>query len=631
MDDLRAPLSTDWMPPVAPTAMPVQALDRPYRDDAAPETSSASITRFWRIATFLPAILATGALIAAFTDWFAMDGFSAFEGVVIGLIAFTFFWIALSVSTALLGVTTLMLSRPKLRVRGPVEPLDVALLVPIYNEDTADVFGNAVAMLTALDNHPHVHSYDLFILSDTRDPVIADQEERAFLALRAERGFSSNLYYRRRETNTDRKVGNLSDWIAQWSGRYAAMLVLDADSLMSGDAIIGLTDAMAMDDSAGLIQSFPTLFGAQTLFGRVQQFSNRVYGAALAEGLAKWTDREGNYWGHNAIIRTAAFASCAGLPKVKGRGGKGKLILSHDFVEAGLLRRAGWSVRFLPRIGGSYEEVPATLIDYVLRDRRWCQGNLQHLGLVGTRGFHAVSRFHLVSGAMGYLMSPAWFALLLVWALIGNGQETSAITYFSGFDPQVSWPKMTTGNAVAILAFMYGMLLAPKMMGAAAANHAGIKMREMGGFFQFVWSLILEITLSILYAPIMMVQQTIAVIRTALGFRESWAPQQRRGGRYSWAAMIKFHLVETVMGWLLVIGMAQGLVTLWLLPIAISLAGAVLLSALSGLNLGAARWSARQMGTPEHLNAPDIIRTAMAERKRFAHVLSQPDPTVPAE
>lgn len=627
MDDLRTDISTEWMPPVAPAVMPVQALNRPYRDDAAPGASSTAFTQFWRLATFLPAIAATGALIAAFTDWFAMDGFSAFEGVVIGLIAFTFFWIALSVSTALLGVTTLLMSRPKVRTSGPVEPMDVALLVPIYNEDTADVFGNAAAMLAALGAQPHVHNCDLFILSDTRDPAIAALEERAFHALRAQ---NDRVFYRRRQANTDRKVGNLQNWIAGWSGAYTAMLVLDADSLMSGEAIVSLTDAMAMDEAAGLIQSFPTLFGAQTLFGRVQQFSNRVYGAALAEGLAKWTDREGNYWGHNAIIRTAAFASCAGLPKVRGRGGK-KLILSHDFIEAGLLRRAGWSVRFLPRVGGSYEEVPATLIDYVLRDRRWCQGNLQHLGLLGTRGFHAVSRFHLVSGAMGYLMSPAWFALLMTWALIGNGQETSAITYFSGFDPQVSWPEMTTGNAVAILAFMYGMLLAPKMMGAAAAGRSGIKMRDMGGIVQFIGSLLLEITLSILYAPIMMVQQTIAVVRTALGFKESWAPQHRRGGRYSLATLLKFHALETLMGWLLVAGMVQGLVTLWLLPITISLAGAVILSAISGINLGAKRWAKRQMGTPEHLNAPDIIRTAMAERKRFAHVLSQPDTSVPAE
>lgn len=633
MDDLTRHKQLGWMPPVATRAMPIQSLDQPYTDSTAPVevTNPGSRTVWWRAATFLPAIAATIALIAAFTDWFAMDGFSAFEGVVIGLIAFTFFWIALSVSTSFLGVATLLLSRPRVALDGPVPPMKVALLVPVYNEDTADVFGNAAAMLSALNEQDHVHDFDLFILSDTRDPIIAAQEERAFVELRAHMGFGSEVFYRRRIDNVDRKVGNLADWVENWGGAYEAMLVLDADSLMAGEAIIALTDALSCDDSAGLIQSFPTLFGAHSVFGRVQQFSNRVYGAALAEGLAKWTDSEGNYWGHNAIIRSAAFASCAGLPKVGNHKGNGRLILSHDFIEAGLLRRAGWSVRFLPRIGGSYEEVPATLIDYVLRDRRWCQGNLQHLGLIGSRGFHAVSRFHLISGAMGYLMSPAWFALLLVWALVGNGQETNAIRYFSGFDPQVSWPVMSTGNSLAILAFMYGMLLAPKLMSAGAASRSGINMRDMGGAFQFLGSLVAEILLSILYAPIMMVQQTIAVIRTTIGYQETWTPQQRRGGQYSVLVMLKFHFVETIMGVLMIAGMSQGLVTLWLLPIAVSLIGAVPLSALSGVNLGRKGWSGRQLGTPEHLNAPRIIRVAMAERERFAAVLAAPENGIAAE
>ncbi|MBB5721102.1 membrane glycosyltransferase [Loktanella ponticola] len=632
MDDLDRQNQAGWMPTTASRAMPIQQLDQPYFDATAPiSTPAGSRTVWWRAATFLPAIAATAALIAAFSDWFAMDGFSAFEGIVIALIAFTFFWIALSVSTSFLGVANLLWARPRVAHDGPVTPMKVALLVPVYNEDTADVFGNAAAMLQALDEQKHVHSFDLFILSDTRDADIAVQEERAFAALRSQLNLGSDVYYRRRVENVDRKVGNLADWVENWGGAYEAMLVLDADSLMAGEAIIGLTDALACDPSAGLIQSFPTLFGAQSLFGRVQQFSNRVYGAALAEGLAKWTDREGNYWGHNAIIRSAAFASCAGLPKVMNRKGNGRLILSHDFIEAGLLRRAGWSVRFLPRIGGSYEEVPATLIDYVLRDRRWCQGNLQHLGLIGSRGFHAVSRFHLISGAMGYLMSPAWFALLLVWALVGDGDQTNAIRYFSGYDPQVNWPAMTAGNSLAILAFMYGMLLAPKLMSAAAASRSGLNMRDMGGAFQFVGSLIAEILLSILYAPIMMVQQTIAVIRTVVGYQETWTPQQRRGGRYSFGVMLKFHAVETLMGATIIAGMTQGLVSFWLMPIAISLIGAVPLSALSGVNLGAKGWSGRQMGTPEHLNAPRIIRMAMAERERFAAVLATPDKGIAAQ
>ena len=284
------------MPSVAARVMPVQSLDQPYRDVTAPAAVHVGKrTVWWRAATFLPAIATTCALIAAFTDWFAMDGFSAFEGVVIGLIAFTFFWIALSVSTSFLGVANLLWARPRIAQNSPVPSLDVALLIPVYNEETADVFGNAAAMLQALNEQKHVHTFSLFILSDTRDPAIADQEERAFLTLRSQFREQGNVFYRRRVENVDRKVGNLADWVENWGGAYEAMLVLDADSLMAGEAIIGLADALASDASAGLIQSFPTLFGAQSVFGRVQQFSNRVYGAALAEGLAKWTDREGNY------------------------------------------------------------------------------------------------------------------------------------------------------------------------------------------------------------------------------------------------------------------------------------------------------------------------------------------------
>jgi membrane glycosyltransferase len=153
----------------------------------------------------------------------------------------------------------------------------------------------------------------------------------------------------------------------------------------------------------------------------------------------------------------------------------------------------------------------------------------------------------------------------------------------------------------------------------------------MGGVFQFLGSLIAEIMLSILYAPIMMVQQTIAVIRTTVGYQETWTPQQRRGGQYGFGVMFKFHFVETVMGTAMIAGMAQGLVTLWLLPIAVSLVSSVALSALSGVNLGAKGWSGRQMGTPEHLNAPRIIRVAMEERQRFAAVLATPENGIAAE
>jgi membrane glycosyltransferase len=610
---------TTLMPREQPLAHPKQDLGAAYRDGQAPDFASGSGTSFWRLATFLPAILTTAGLIAVFTDFFAMDGLDWFETGLIALVAITFFWISLSVSTVTVGILNLLRARPQAGIVP--EPLKTALLVPVYNENPVDVFGNAAAMLGQLSRRAHIHDYTLFILSDTRDEAIAEAELRAFASLKARLGNDLQLHYRRRPDNIDRKVGNLADWVERWGGGYAAMLVLDADSLMSADAIIALTDEMSADPSAGLIQSVPQLFGADTLFGRVQQFSNTVYGAVLAEGLAKWSDREGNYWGHNAIIRTAAFAASAGLPKLDTFRSKGALILSHDFVEAGLLRRAGWAVRFLPRIKGSYEEVPANLIDYVRRDRRWCQGNLQHLNILGSKGFHSVTRFHLFHGAMSYLLSPAWFALLAVWAVMGVSAEQNVIRYFTGENPQVSWPEISHVNNVFILLFMYGMLLAPKFLGATAIGRTGFSLRDLGGPVQFAFSFVTEIVVSILYAPILMVQQTLAVVRTYIGITEKWVPQARDGGRYGLWTVTKFHALETLMGAALVFGMWEGFITVWLAPIAVSLLGAVPLSTLSGVKLTAHRWTARQMGTAEVFNAPAIIRAAKRERRQLREVL----------
>ena len=414
------------MPPVAPLAMPVQDFAARFRDDKAPGPKRPRDVALWRVLAFSPAMAATLGLLWVMHGWFSSDGLTWLEIVLLALIAFNFFWICLTVCTEALGLVSLTKKSPQL-VSGRAEPMEVALLMPIYNEVPWYVLGNAKSMLEELREKGGGHHYAAFILSDTRDEEIARQEQAAVAASRASLSPGLELYYRRREENTDRKVGNIADWVQNWGADWDAMLVLDADSLMTGNAIAQLTDALARDPSAGLIQSFPQLIGAQSVFARMQQFANGVYGAALAEGMGRWCGEEGNYWGHNAIIRTRAFAASAGLPRVRGLRGGG-LIMSHDFVEAGLLRRAGWGVRFLPRIRGSYEETPQTLIDHILRDRRWCQGNLQHLRLLGARGLSMMSRFHLFHGAMGYLMSPIWFALLVMWAVIGMGEERSVLT-----------------------------------------------------------------------------------------------------------------------------------------------------------------------------------------------------------
>jgi membrane glycosyltransferase len=545
------------------------------------------------------------------------------------MIGLTFVWVALSVSTVGVAVAGL-LAREASQDRSPkdVAPLNVALLVPIYNEVPWDVFGNAAAMLKDISRSAAGHRYSLFILSDTSENVIAAQELRAFSALRESAPDGIAVHYRRRAENTDKKVGNLVDWITGWGAAYDAMIVLDADSLMTGRTIARLASEMSDDPDAGLIQTFPVLIGARTLFARMQQFSNIAYGWLLAEGLAKWARGEGNYWGHNAIIRTRAFAQSAGLPHLRGRRGRSDLILSHDFVEAGLLRRAGWGVRFLPRITGSFEETPGTLIDYVLRDQRWCRGNLQHLRLLGTKGLHPVSRFHLFHGAVSYLLSPAWFVLLIFWALLGKDAETNVIRYFNETNPLFpDWPPaMSHIDSAVFLIIMYAMLLTPKIVGAAIIALHPKATRVYGGRRAFLGAFVVEVALSVAYAPVMMIQQTRAVLRTALGKTQGWTPQQRTAQAYPLRTLIRFHWLETLLGLALLAGLWSGLVSLWLIPIMASLCLAVPLSALSAVPLSERLPGALRMDSPNTLREPAIVSQARTERRALRLMLERPTP-----
>ncbi|MEM0900581.1 MAG: glucans biosynthesis glucosyltransferase MdoH, partial [Pseudomonadota bacterium] len=459
------------MPPKAPLPMAQQDFSRCPKEQASQERSTLG-EYISRTAAFAPAILLTLIFSYAIFNWLSYGGVTPVKAAVVMLVAFTFIWVSLSAAAVALGISR-FIRKPGFLKREKDDTHSnhaqrVALLTPIYNEDPADVFGNAWAMLQDLSHGRQQDSFTLFILSDTKDPAIARLEEQAFFALQETVAPKINVFYRRRADNTDKKVGNIADWIENWGAAYDAMLILDADSLMSGAAIRNLARELAAHPEAGLIQSFPALIGSRTLFGRMQQFSNAVYGWLLAEGLSVWSQSEGNYWGHNAIIRVRAFADSARLPHLPRRRGSEDLILSHDFVEAGMLRRAGWGVRFLPRASGSFEETPQTVIDYCLRDRRWCKGNLQHLRLLTVKGFHPVSRFHLLQGAFAFLMSPAWFALLIVWSLVGTMSDNSA-SYFTPLNPLYPvWPEQAPFGGSLFLFFIYGMLLLPKVLGAFA-------------------------------------------------------------------------------------------------------------------------------------------------------------------
>ena len=236
--------------------------------------------------------------------------------------------------------------------------------------------------------------FDLFILGDTTDPDIWVAEEAAYLALLERTAGNGRIFYRRRPRNAARKAGNISEWVCRFGAAYPQFLILDADSVMTGDALVHLVNAMVRHADVGLIQTLPIIAGGKTLFARIQQFAGRIYGPLIAHGIVWWHGAEGNYWSHNALIRPRAFAEAAGLPELAGRKPFGGIILSHDVVEAALLRRSGWAVHMVPALSGSFEGCPPSLTDLAIRNRRWCQGNLQQIAVLPARGLHWISRLH---------------------------------------------------------------------------------------------------------------------------------------------------------------------------------------------------------------------------------------------
>ena len=288
-------------------------------------------------------------------------------------------WLAWGFNTAVAGI---FFSRGKPNRRGGVlAPASVnrsAVLVPVYNEDADAVMARVAAMIEGLRRIRRLEAFDFFVLSDSTKPESVAAERRAVFEIAGALETGTHLYYRHREKNTNRKAGNIGEFVTQQGGAYTYMIVLDADSLMRPETLVEMVARMDDDDELALLQTQPLIINRRSLFGRALQFSAALYSPFFSRGIAALQGREGPFWGHNAIIRTRAFAQSCGLPHLSGRPPFGGHILSHDFVEAALLARDGWKVRVDPDLEGSFEEAPSNLIEYAKRDRRWCQGNLQH-------------------------------------------------------------------------------------------------------------------------------------------------------------------------------------------------------------------------------------------------------------
>jgi membrane glycosyltransferase len=503
-------------------------------------------------------------MLTSVATWFMADllwrgGLDAFEIVLLGLFVLLFAHITTGFCMAMIGFYVVNRGGDSCRIINTMDwtaardqPLaGTAIIVPVCNEDVSRVFEGLRVIYRSVQEARQLEHFDFFILSDSDQPNQWIQEEVAWVELCKQVGGLGRIFYRKRRQAINRKSGNIADFLRRWGRNYRYMVVLDADSLMTGQSLVRLVALMEKNPAVGIIQTAPRIVNGSTLYARLQQFANRLYSPLFLAGLNYWQQHDGNYWGHNAIIRVQPFMEYCCLPDLPGREPIGGRILSHDFVEAALMRKAGWQVWMASDLEGSYEEGPPTLIDSAKRDRRWCQGNLQHSWLLFARGFRSTNRVHLLLGIMAYVASPLWLLFLLVSSIdvfrvvLNGGFATLPEAFASVLGYVVEVPE-----AFILFAFTLLLLFLPKALSVIVTLRDRELTKAFGGPPRLLVSALLETIVSTLVAPINMLFNSKFVIFTLLGQGVSWITQRRGPAEddTDWREAILTHAGHTVFG-----------------------------------------------------------------------------------
>jgi membrane glycosyltransferase len=623
------PRAAGFLPPERPLSMVPGRLDRTADAGRSPSRSTRALI-FRRLFIFLGTALLMLAGGYGMYDVVKVGGVTVLEALLLGLFLVLLAWVAFSFMSALAGFFVLLMrGTPGLPVEttGPLPNITArtAMLMPTYNEAPHHLMARLRALYESVEATGSGDKFDWFLLSDTTDPDIWICEETTFIRLR-QAVSADRLYYRHRSDNTARKSGNIADWVRRFGAAYDHMIILDADSLMEGDAVVRLVNAMASDPAAALIQSQPVIVNGHTLFSRLQQFSGRVYGPIIAAGNAWWHGGDSNYWGHNAIIRVRAFAEDAGLPELSGRKPFGGHILSHDFVEAALMRRSGWAVYMAPSLRGSFEEVPPSVLDFAARDRRWCQGNLQHLAVLPARGLHWVSRLHLLTGIGSYLTAPLWLLFLVLGLLISLQAHFIRPEYFpKGFSLFPTWPQQDPVLAAWVFAATMGLLILPKLLAYLALISNREERVGFAGSPRVLAGVLCETILAALIAPCMMIFQTKSVVEILVGRDAGWEVQRRSDGQLARGEIYHKLAGPTLCGLVLFLSAyAVSLpLLLWMSPVVVGL----LLSIPLGMITSSRLKAPGVFATPETNSPPAVVlradQLAASEPPKLAGALHQ--------
>ena len=573
------------------------------------------LRRGWRLFLFFTsALVLTGFVSMLFADLLWRTGWSTSRTVLLVLFIILFLLTAIGCMHGVYGFF-LRIFGTRRRITGlkpyknqNIDGTSTAIIFPIYNEDSIRVLEGLRATYESLERTGQLDRFDFFILSDSTNPDRWVEEELRWSELVRDLDALGKIYYRRRMFNEERKSGNVRDFLNTWGKRYRYFLCCDADSIMRGETLVDLVKLMEVHPNVGLIQTVPALFNAESLFGRIQQFANRLYAPVFITGLNYWALDFGNYWGHNAIIRTEPFMQFCDLPQLPGRKPFGGQILSHDFVEAALMLRENWAVWLAYDLEGSYEEAPQSLVENAQRERRWCQGNLQHGLVLFAKGLRGVSRMHLILGIFGYVASPLWLAFLVTFNWIYCVQKLTGLSDITvqSFNPYL---KNWSGTAHAFLVFIICMvvIMLPKFLSLIDLARDWPRRAQFGGLLNATAGVVGETVFSTLHAPLLMLWHTRFVITNLAGISVDWATQRRTADGTDWVYALRRHWGHTLIGvlWGWFTWRFETALFWWFTPVLAGMVFSVPLSVLtSRRSLGSHAKSLGLFLTPEETRPP---------------------------
>ncbi|QIB51069.1 glucans biosynthesis glucosyltransferase MdoH [Pseudomonas sp. OIL-1] len=573
----------------------------------------------WRRSFLLLAVLLQTAVATYFMlSVLPYNGGTALEIAMAVLFAILFTWISIGFWVGLIGFCirriggdrhSLLAQQDQATLAGTALAR-TAIVMPIYHESVERSLSGLKSVYRSLERTGQLDHFDFHILSDSRDPDIWLREQTAWAGLCKELGAGGRLFYRRRTLNLNYKSGNIGDFLRRWGRNYPYMVVLDADSLMGGRTLVRMVQLMQRHPRVGILQTSPALLNGESVFARVQQFGNQLYGPLFTTGLAAVQLGEAAFWGHNAILRTQPFMKHCGLRKLPGWGLFRGPIMSHDFVEAAYMGRAGLEVWLEPGLDQSYEESPPTLVEELTRDRRWAKGNMQHLWLLlRGKGMRAAHRMALVNGIMSYFASPLWLAFLVLTTVEAARMVLMPIDYFP--DPHQLhplWPQWEPIRAVVLVAITMTLLFLPKFLALIDALLSG-RARAFGGFVRMTAGVLMEIFISALLAPIRMLAHSRYILEAVLNVTLRWAGQNR-AGEIGWGKAILNQAIGTLLAisWSSFAWWLDPMFFLWSLPVALPLVLAAPIFVILGkVRVGQGLRRRKLLMIPEETQGSDLV------------------------